>query len=110
MAGPEGLAPAATRVHHREDRIRSHIQLRWLGLLLVRVAENATSDTWRNLRNELDRMHLVTLRHGRPHRQALGNDQAPAGHPRHPRGARASPDPRLRVPHGRRVVPAHKLA
>jgi len=47
--------------HHREDRIRSHIQLCWLGLLLIRVAENATSDTWRNLRNELDRMHLVTL-------------------------------------------------
>jgi hypothetical protein len=47
--------------HHREDRIRSHIQLCWLGLLLIRVAENATSDTWRNLRNELERMHLVTL-------------------------------------------------
>ena len=47
--------------HHREDRIRSHIQLCWLALLLVRVAENATGDTWRNLRNELDRMHLVTL-------------------------------------------------
>ena len=47
--------------HHREDRIRSHIQLCWLALLLIRVAENATGDTWRNLRNELDRMHLVTL-------------------------------------------------
>ena len=47
--------------HHREDRIRSHIQLCWLGLLLIRVAENATGDTWRNLRNELDRMALVTL-------------------------------------------------
>jgi hypothetical protein len=47
--------------HHREDRIRSHIQLCWLALLLVRVAENATGDTWRNLRGELDRMHLVTL-------------------------------------------------
>jgi transposase len=47
--------------HHREDRIRSHIQLCWLGLLLIRVAENATGDTWRNIRNELDRMHLVTL-------------------------------------------------
>ena len=47
--------------HHREDRIRSHIQLCWLGLLLIRVAENATGDTWRNLRDELDRMHLVTL-------------------------------------------------
>jgi hypothetical protein len=48
--------------HRREDRIRSHIQLCWLGLLLIRVAENATGDTWRNLRNELDRMHLVTLK------------------------------------------------
>jgi hypothetical protein len=25
------------------------------------VAENAAGDTWRNLRHELDRMHLVTL-------------------------------------------------
>ena len=47
--------------HHREDRIRSHIQLCFLALLLIRVAENATGDTWRNLRHELDRMHLVTL-------------------------------------------------
>ncbi len=29
--------------------------------------ENATADTWRNVRNELDRMHLVTMEadHGR---------------------------------------------
>ena len=47
--------------HCREDRIRAHIQLRWLALLLLRVVENATSDTWRNTRRELDRMHLVTL-------------------------------------------------
>jgi hypothetical protein len=47
--------------HHREDRIRSHVQLCWLGLLLIRVAENATGDSWRALRHELDRMHLVTL-------------------------------------------------
>jgi len=47
--------------HHREDRIEAHIQLCWLALLLLRVAETATSETWRNLRNELDRMHLVTL-------------------------------------------------
>jgi IS4 transposase len=46
---------------HREDRIRAHIQLCWLALLLIRVVENATGDTWRNLRHELDRMHLVTL-------------------------------------------------
>jgi hypothetical protein len=47
--------------HHREDRIRSHVQLCWLGLLLVRVIENATGDSWRNVRHELDRMHLVTM-------------------------------------------------
>jgi transposase len=47
--------------HHREDRIRSHIQLCWLALLLIRVIENTTGDTWRNIRHELDRMHLVTL-------------------------------------------------
>ena len=47
--------------HQREDRIRAHVQLCWLALLLVRVAETATGDTWRNLRHELDRMHLVTL-------------------------------------------------
>ena len=47
--------------HHREDRIRAHIQLCWLALLLIRVIENTAADTWRNIRHELDRMALVTL-------------------------------------------------
>jgi Transposase DDE domain len=47
--------------HRREDRIESHVQLCWLALLLLRVAETEVADTWRNIRNELDRMHLVTL-------------------------------------------------
>jgi Transposase DDE domain len=47
--------------HHREDRIRAHIQLCWLALLLIRVIENTATDTWRNIRHELDRMALVTL-------------------------------------------------
>jgi hypothetical protein len=47
--------------HRRPDRIESHVQLCWLALLLLRVAETEVGDTWRNLRNELDRMHLVTL-------------------------------------------------
>lgn len=47
--------------HYREDHIRAHVQLCWLALLLIRVVETTTSDTWRNLRHELDRMHLVTL-------------------------------------------------
>lgn len=47
--------------HYREDRIRAHIQLCWLALLLIRTVEHHTGDTWRNVRNELERMHLVTL-------------------------------------------------
>ena len=39
----------------------SHVQLCRLALLLIRVVENTTGDTWRNIRHELDRMHLVTL-------------------------------------------------
>ena len=33
----------------------------WLALLLIRLAENHTGDTWRNLRDELQRMHLGTF-------------------------------------------------
>jgi transposase len=53
-----GLRPV---YHHREDRIRAHVQLCWLALLLIRAAETRTGHTWRNLRHELDRMHLVTF-------------------------------------------------
>jgi transposase len=47
--------------HRKQDRIRAHVLLCWLALLLVRIAENATGETWRNLRNELERMHLGTF-------------------------------------------------
>ena len=50
-------------VHHRlERRIRSHVVLCWLALLLIRIIETQTKDTWRNLRNELEKMHLGTFR------------------------------------------------
>jgi hypothetical protein len=45
--------------HRKEQRIRSHVLLCWLALLLVRLAENATGETWRNLRFELEKCHLV---------------------------------------------------
>jgi Transposase DDE domain len=49
-------------VHHRkEDRIRAHVLLCWLALLLIRIAENQADNTWRNLRDELQRMHLGTF-------------------------------------------------
>jgi transposase len=49
-------------VHHRrEDRIRAHVLLCWLALLLIRIIEHETSDTWRNIRNETQRLHLGTF-------------------------------------------------
>ena len=49
-------------VYHRlEERIRAHVILCWLALLLVRVAENHTGQTWPALRRELDRIHLGTF-------------------------------------------------
>lgn len=49
-------------VYHRlEDRIRAHVLLCWLALLLIRIAETETGDTWRNLRHQLDQMHIGTF-------------------------------------------------
>jgi hypothetical protein len=48
--------------HRKEERIAAHVQLCWLALLVLRVAEVEVGDTSRNIRNELDRMHLVALR------------------------------------------------
>jgi len=46
-------------VYHRlEDRIRAHLLLCWLALLLIRIAENRTGQTWGSLRATLQRMHL----------------------------------------------------
>ena len=44
--------------HRKEERIRAHVILCWLALLLARVAENACGTTWRNLRRDLDRIHI----------------------------------------------------
>jgi transposase len=47
--------------HRLEERIRAHILICWLALLLVRLCERQIGDTWRNVRRELERLHLVTL-------------------------------------------------
>jgi len=47
--------------HRREDRIRAHVLLCWLALLLIRVAENATGQTWNRLRTELQRLQAATF-------------------------------------------------
>jgi transposase len=49
-------------IYHRlEDRIRAHVILCWLALLLVRVAETTTGQTWPTLRRDLDRLHVGTF-------------------------------------------------
>ena len=47
--------------HRKEERIRAHVILCWLALLLARIAENACGDTWPNIRRELDRIHVGTF-------------------------------------------------
>ena len=47
--------------HRKEERIRAHVLLCWLALLLARIAENATGDTWPQLRRQLDRIAVGTF-------------------------------------------------
>jgi hypothetical protein len=49
-------------VYHRiEERIRAHVVLCWLALLLIRIAETRTGQTWAEIRDELQRLHLGTF-------------------------------------------------
>jgi Transposase DDE domain len=49
-------------VYHRlEERIRAHVLLCWLALLLVRLIENTTGATWQTLTAELNRLHVITF-------------------------------------------------
>ncbi len=47
--------------HRLEHRIRAHVVVCWLALLLIRIAERATNQSWRRIATELQRLHLVTL-------------------------------------------------
>jgi len=49
-------------VYHRlEERIRAHVILCWLALLLVRVGENQAGQIWPALRRELQRIAIGTF-------------------------------------------------
>jgi transposase len=52
--------------HRREDRIRAHVVLCWLALLLVRVIETTCEESWPALRHKLEQLQL-------------GSFQGPAG-------------------------------
>jgi Transposase DDE domain len=47
--------------HRKEERIRAHVLLCWLALLLTRVAETKGNDTWPNMRRELERLQVGTF-------------------------------------------------
>lgn len=47
--------------HWTPHRIHAHVSLTMLSLLLERVAENACSDTWRNIRDDLGQIKLAQL-------------------------------------------------
>ncbi len=45
--------------HRLEHRIRAHVIVCWLALLLIRIAERASGQSWRRIATELQRLHLV---------------------------------------------------
>jgi transposase len=47
--------------HRLEHRIRAHVLLCWLALLLTRVAERHSGQSWRRIERETSRLQQVTL-------------------------------------------------
>jgi len=43
--------------HRKSDGIRAHVLLCWLALLLTRVVEVRTGETWSRVHQEMDRLH-----------------------------------------------------
>jgi hypothetical protein len=65
-SAPEGIARELRLRSHQslsraEQRIRAHVLLCWLALLLIRIAETGTGQTWPTIREELQRLHLGTF-------------------------------------------------
>ena len=56
------LRPAC---HRKEERIRAHVILCWLALLLIRITETTTGVTWARTAGELSLLTLGTFT-GRP--------------------------------------------
>ena len=45
--------------HSKDDRIRSHVLLCWLALLLIRIAEVEIGMTWPKIQRSMQRLNLV---------------------------------------------------
>jgi transposase len=93
--------PRPAPVYHRlEDRIRAHVTLCWLALLLARIIETRTGTTWPAARAQLQRLHLGTFT-GRPAASArpppspprLAACTTPSASRSHPRSCTWTPNP-----------------
>ena len=102
-----GLRPV---FHYREDRIRAHIQLCWLALLLLRVDRERHR---RHLAQHPPRTRPDAPGHPghrrRPGRPTLRDHPRPADHAARPRPARTAQVLRLHPPH-RRLTSGHAAA
>jgi len=47
--------------HRKEERIRAHVTLCWLALLLIRIAETTAGTTWAKIADEMDLLTLGTF-------------------------------------------------
>ncbi len=47
--------------HSKDDRIRSHVLLCWLALLLIRIAEVEIEQSWPRIRRQMQQQYLVDL-------------------------------------------------
>jgi len=47
--------------HSKDDRIRSHVMLCWLALLLVRIAEVESGLSWTKIRRKMQQVNLIEL-------------------------------------------------
>jgi len=85
-------------VYHRlDDRIRAHVILCWLALLLIRIAETTTGDTWNQLREQLQELHIGTIEGPRRHVLATHRDHLCPAHDAVQAGHHPTPeDPRAR--------------
>ena len=78
--------------HRREDRVRAHVLLCWLALLLIRVAETSTGQTWNRLRGELSAAPRRHLQRPVRHLPPVNRDhQAPARHLQDPENRGPAP-------------------
>ena len=48
--------------HRKEQRIKSHILLCWLAMLMIRIAEQESHMTWFQMKKIFNKLHLGTLK------------------------------------------------